>query len=183
MAANYSAAIILDVGVSRLASGAGYRRQAAEHLIKNGPQQRGRSHDDYDTILRRGPDHHHGHRVAEVVKVDDRKARQADGREDDGDDADAKDAEQRPFVARLDLKTEDHWQREDEHQTVDEDVDHRDGGVACGAVAADTCGGRVPILCDGAADQEADEDGHDEPAGLECDDNPGDDLWRVWVVD
>lgn len=153
------------------------RRQAPKHAIEHGPQQRRRRHDDNDAVLGRRPYHDPRHGVAEVAKVDVRQAQQADDGEHHGDYADAENSQQRPLVARLDLQTEDHGQGQREHQDVDEHVDHGHGCVAREAVAAGAAGGGgVPVLGHGAADEEADQNGHDEPAGLEGDDDPGDDL-------
>jgi hypothetical protein len=87
-------------------------------------------------------------------------------------DADAEDAEEGDLVRLLDVQLPDHGEWQEAHDAIDDDVDDADRRVACNLVPACALGSRVPVLLDGAADEEADEDGHDEPGRLDDDDGP-----------
>lgn len=92
--------------------------------------------------------------------------------------ANAEDAKQADLVAGFDMQIEDHWQRQDKHEAVDDDIDNTDGGVASDAVAARSVDSGIPVLFDRTTDEEANQDCHDQPGGLHADNTPGDDLYR-----
>lgn len=92
-------------------------------------------------------------------------------------DTNTENGEESNFIAWSRLQPVDHRQRKKQHQDVDDDVDDGDSGIASDLVATGAIYSRIPILLDWSADQESDQYGHNEPAGLETDDDPGHDLY------